>query len=138
MKILDKNFKQFKCVIRDKTAYVGGQDFCPKLRFSCSVATALQRFVPPCLCIHLFMLDSQEDDDDSVDNGGFIRSRVISLLTGCSPNLSVPPFPSHTLHRAHSRTLHTLSHSTAHFVQNKVETNYNQHCSMLLCTNGRH
>ena len=27
MKILDENFKQFKCVIRDKTAYVGGQDF---------------------------------------------------------------------------------------------------------------
>ena len=37
---------------RDKTAYVGGQDFRPKLRFSCSVATALQRFVPPCIfCI---------------------------------------------------------------------------------------
>ena len=34
---------------RDKTAYVGGQDFRPKLRFSCSVATALQRFVPPWL-----------------------------------------------------------------------------------------
>ena len=32
----------------DKTAYVGGQDFRPKLRFSCSVATALQRFVHTC------------------------------------------------------------------------------------------
>ena len=53
MKILDENFKQFKCVICDKdnfakkTAYVGGRDFRPKLRFSCSIATALQRFVPP-------------------------------------------------------------------------------------------
>ena len=52
MKILDENFKQVRNLrqrqFRDKTAYVGGRDFRPKLRFSCSVATALQRFVPPC------------------------------------------------------------------------------------------
>ena len=50
MKILEANFKvrnSRQRQFRDKTAYVGGQDFRPKLRFSCSVATALQRFVPP-------------------------------------------------------------------------------------------
>ena len=31
----------------DRTAYVGGQDFRPKLRFSCSFAATLQHFVPP-------------------------------------------------------------------------------------------
>ena len=55
-KISDKNLRRkFQTNVRnsrqrqfrDKTAYVGGQDFRPKLRFSCSVATALQRFVPP-------------------------------------------------------------------------------------------
>ena len=54
MKILEANFKvrnSRQRQFRDKTAYVGGQDFRPKLRFSCSVATALQRFVPPWLQI---------------------------------------------------------------------------------------
>ena len=40
----------------DKTAYVGGQDFRPQLRFSCSVASVLQRFVPPCIVMTILIL----------------------------------------------------------------------------------
>ena len=61
MEILHENFKQFmrnlrQRQFRDKTAYVGGQDFRPQLRFSCSVASVLQRFVPPCIVMTILIL----------------------------------------------------------------------------------
>merc|ERR1712218_454296 len=49
-----KKIKQLKRIIRDKADFatkqrmLGGQDFRPKLKFSCSVASLLQRFVVPC------------------------------------------------------------------------------------------
>ena len=53
----------------DKTAYVGGQDARPKLRFSCSVAATLQHVVPPWYNDDNDDKDDNDYDDDNDYNG---------------------------------------------------------------------
>ena len=77
---------------RDKTAYVGGQDFRPQLRFSCSVASVLQRFVPPCFQVEFaFISEALRDFIHYFQAPSKFKNLIPSFRT--SPYFSKSPHP---------------------------------------------